>query len=84
MTTYLTKYYVNNNRTRNPWLNHEVHTQQHAGELGITDKTCLGVFTNEIRAVDAAKMIFDDANGCAVCCPLAHNTSSSRISLMHH
>ena len=68
----MTSYYVNNNRTRNPGLHHEVHTREHAHALGITDKTYLGVFANEIQAVAAAKKIYDDADGCAVCCPLAH------------
>ena len=68
----MTSYYVNNNRTTNPGLHHEVHTEQHVNELNIRDKTHLGWFLNEIQAVAAAKQIYDDADGCAICCPLAH------------
>ena len=28
-------YYVNNNQTLNPGLHHEVHTKEHAEQLGI-------------------------------------------------
>ena len=28
-------YYVNNNQTFNPGLHHEVHTEEHARQLGI-------------------------------------------------
>jgi len=48
-------YYVNNNRTTNPGLHHEVHTEEHAAQLNIQDKTKLGYFDNEIQAVEAAK-----------------------------
>ncbi len=69
MATY---YYVNNNQTRNPGLHHEVHTSAHANELGITNKTLVGYYTNEVDAVNAAKRIYSDADGCATCCPKAH------------
>ena len=65
-------YYVNNNQTHNPGLHHEVHTEEHANELGIASKQYIGCFNNEVEAVAAAKKIYSDADGCAICCPNAH------------
>ena len=65
-------YYVNDNQTANPGLHHEVHTKEHAEELNIKSKTYVGYFNNEVEAVSAAKSIYDDADGCATCCPDAH------------
>lgn len=65
-------YYVNNDSTQNPGWHHEVHTSDHAAELKISNKTRLGYYDNEVRAVQAAKSIYQDADGCAVCCPRAH------------
>lgn len=65
-------YYVNNDQTRNPGLHHEVHTDEHAEKLGIKSKTIVGLFSNEIDAVESAKTIYSDADGCATCCPKAH------------
>ncbi len=66
------QYYVNNNPTLNPGYHHEVHTQSHANELNITNKTYLGYYTNCVEAVNKAKGIYNDADGCATCCPLCH------------
>ena len=41
------KYYINNNQTRNPGLHHEVHTEEHAQQLKIANKTYLGEFSSE-------------------------------------
>ena len=65
-------FYVNDNSTFNPGYHHEVHTETHANELGITRKTYVGFFSNEIDAVNKAKSIYSDADGCASCCPKAH------------
>jgi len=65
-------YYVNNDQTRNPGLHHEVHTEGHAKKLEIKSKTIVGCFSNEIDAVESAKTIYSDADGCATCCPKAH------------
>lgn len=65
-------YYVNDDQTKNPGLHHEVHTEQHAKDLEIASKTYVGYFDNEIDAVNEAKKIYSDADGCAVCCPNAH------------
>lgn len=65
-------YYVNNNQTRNPGYHHEVHTETHMKQLGIRSAIYVGVFSNEIDAVRAAKRIYADADGCANCCPRAH------------
>ena len=65
-------YYVNNNQTYNPGLHHEVHTEEHANLLGISNKTYLGYFLNEIDAVSKARSYYYDADGCATCCPRAH------------
>ncbi len=65
-------YIVNNNQTRNPGLHHEVHTLEHANELGIINKTNLGYFATEVEAVNRARIYYWDADGCANCCPKAH------------
>ena len=66
-------YYVNNNPTLNPGFHHEVHTEAHANELGIQSKSYVGYFNNEIDAVNAAKSLYADADGCKHCCPRAHH-----------
>jgi len=65
-------YYVNNDQTRNPGLHHEVHTKTHAEELRIANKTLVGYCKDEVEAVEKAKKIYSDADGCAICCPKAH------------
>ena len=65
-------YYVNDDQTKNPGLHHEVHTEAHAIELKISNKRYVGYFNSEIDAVEKAKEIYEDADGCAVCCPDAH------------
>lgn len=65
-------YYVNNDQTHNPGLHHEVHTENHAKQLGIRSVKYIGYFSDEIAAVAAAKKIYYDADGCATCCPMAH------------
>lgn len=69
MPTY---YIVNNNQTRNPGLHHEVHTIDHANQLGITDRINLGFFANEVDAVQRGRIYYADADGCAICCAKAH------------
>ena len=68
----MTYYIVNNNRTTNPGLHHEVHTREHANTLRISDYTELGYFNSGIEAKAAAKKIYTDADGCKVCCLEAH------------
>ena len=65
-------YCVNNNWTLNPGLHHEVHTDWHAQQLGITSKINLGYCFDEVEAVARAKQYYSDADGCAICCPKAH------------
>lgn len=65
-------YYVNNDQTNNPGLHHEVHTEEHANILKITNKSYLGYYFNCKDAVQKAKEIYSDADGCAICCPLCH------------
>lgn len=65
-------YYVNNDQTKNPGWHHEVHTQWHADYLGITNKTYLGYFESCHGAVEKAKTIYADADGCATCCAACH------------
>ena len=67
-----TYYYVNNDQTKNPGWHHEVHTQRHADELGITNRTYLGYFESCYGAVEKAKAIYSDADGCASCCAACH------------
>lgn len=66
------RYYVNDDQTNNPGLHHEVHTEEHAKTLNITNKTYVGLFANEVEAVSSAKLIYSDADGCKICCPEAH------------
>lgn len=65
-------YWVNNNWTLNPGLHHEVHTDWHARQLGITSKINLGYCFDEVEAVARAKQYYSDADGCDICCPKAH------------
>ena len=65
-------YYINNNQTLNPGLHHEVHTKEHAEQLGIRSAQYVGYFASETEAVAQAKKIYSDADGCASCCPKAH------------
>jgi len=65
-------YYINNNQTLNPGLHHEVHTKEHAAQLGIRSTQYVGYFASEVEAVARAKKIYSDADGCATCCPKAH------------
>ena len=64
-------YYVNNNQTLNPGLHHEVHTKEHATQLGIRSAQYIGYFASEVEAVAQAKKIYSNADGCAICCPKA-------------
>lgn len=65
-------YYVNNDQTKNPGSHHEVHTEEHANELNIKNKTYLGYYDNCHDAVEKAKETYSDADGCAICCSLCH------------
>ena len=65
-------YIVNKNQTRNPGLHHEVHTLEHANNLGIVNRISLGYCVNEVEAVRKARTYYQDADGCAFCCPSAH------------
>ncbi len=65
-------YYVNNNSTYNPGWHHEVHTEEHANQLNISSKQLIGYCSDEVEAVQKAKSIYADADGCAICCPKAH------------
>ena len=50
-------YYINNNQTLNPGLHHEVHTKEHAAQLGIRSTQYVGYFASEVEAVAQAKKI---------------------------
>lgn len=56
-------YYINNNQTLNPGLHHEVHTKEHAAQLGIRSTQYVGYFASEVEAVAQAKKIYFDADG---------------------
>jgi len=64
----LIHYYVNTNDEHNPGHDHEVHTEEHAHELGIISKIDLGYFDNCHDALEKAKHYYSDADGCAICC----------------
>ena len=65
----LTHYYVNKNDEHNPGHDHEVHTEEHALELGIKSKIDLGYFESCHVALEKARQYYSDADGCAICCP---------------
>ena len=65
-------YCINKDQTKNPGFHHEVHTKTHAEKLGIRNRLFLGMYSNEIDAVQAGKRYFADADGCVICCPRAH------------
>ena len=48
-------YYVNNNQTLNPGLHHEVHTKEHAEQLGIRSAQYVGYFENEVENFETLK-----------------------------
>lgn len=63
----MTKYYVNNKQQSNSGHNHEVHKE---GCFWMpSDKTYLGEFYSSQTALEAAKEIYSDADGCRFCCP---------------
>ena len=68
----MNRYVVNNNSTHNPGWHHEVHTAQHANVLKIKDFIDLGLCSSGIEAKRKAKSYYKDADGCAICCPEAH------------
>lgn len=66
-------YIVNKNSSFNPGYHHEVHTEEHARDLCINSFFRLGAFSDEKSAVNFAKAYYyPDADGCAKCCPKAH------------
>ena len=63
---------VTKNSTLNPGWHHAVHTVSHADELGIENRISLGYHSDEISAVQAAKVYYSDADDCKNFCPKAH------------
>ena len=59
-------YVINNNQTTNPGLHHEVHTEEHANQLGIISKQYVGYCANETEAVNRAKRIYSDARALTI------------------
>ena len=66
------QYIVNKNSTHNPGQHHEVHTMEHAKRLSISSYIDLGYCTSGVEAKRKAKAYYADADGCAICCPEAH------------
>ncbi len=66
------RYIVNKNDTLNPGWHHEVHTVEHADQLRISSFIDLGYCNSDIDAKLKAKTYYRDADGCAICCPEAH------------
>ena len=64
-------YVINNNDEHNPGGHHEMHTLEHAKQLGIKSYTEVGIFGNEWEALEKARTIYPDADGCSRCCPKA-------------
>ena len=44
-------YYINNNQTSNPGIHHEIHTKEHAAQLGIRSTQYVDYYANEVEAV---------------------------------
>ena len=63
---------VPSSRKESNYVYHEVHTKEHAAQLGIRSTQYVGYFASEVEAVAQAKKIYFDADGCATCCPKAH------------
>ena len=64
-------YVVNNNDEHNPGGHHEMHTMTHAKQLRIESYKEIGYFENELEALQKARTIYPDADGCSRCCPKA-------------
>ena len=61
------KYYVNNRQQDGNGYNHEVHKE---GCYWMpSNVTYLGEFYSDKDALTEAKRYYDDADGCAHCCP---------------
>ena len=41
-------YYINNNQTSNPGIHHEIHTKEHAAQLGIRSTQYVDYYANEV------------------------------------
>lgn len=65
-------YYVNLDSTRNPNYNHEVHKDGCIRMPSTEKRMYLGIFGRCEDALTAAKRIYPDADGCAICCPRCH------------
>ncbi len=65
-------YYVNNTQVNNPGLHHEVHTTDCHLFASIQSKTKLGEYSSCQPAVEEAKTIYSDADGCKHCCLACH------------
>ena len=48
-------YYINNNQTSNPGIHHEIHTKEHAAQLGIRSTQYVDYYANEVETVAQAK-----------------------------
>ena len=72
-------YVVNNNDEHNPGGHHEMHTIDHAQQLRIESYTELGYFENVLDALKKARSIYPDADGCAICCPLADSDRNHKL-----
>ena len=68
MTAY--HYYVNDNDQ--PTGEHEVHASWCRYVEEMASKTYLGIFSSSDEAVQKAKTIYYNSDGCANCCPLSH------------
>lgn len=67
-------YYVNKDTTGNPKYNHEVHTEECAIKLKISNKEYLGSYDNCNDAVRKAKDLgYSNVDGCIHCCYACHN-----------
>ena len=62
------KYYVNKRRQDGRGYNHEVHKEGCRWIPDFYDALYLGEFSSSEEALEAAKKIYFDADGCMYCC----------------
>jgi hypothetical protein len=64
------RYFVNPNPTNNPGLHHEVHRE--SCNFNPSNGLFLGYYSYCEPALDKAKSLYNDADGCRTCCPECH------------
>ena len=68
-----TDYYVNMDSSKNPNNNHEVHTGDCPWLPSANNRIFLGYFSDCKDAIQRAKAIYNDVDGCYTCCRKCHH-----------